>query len=103
MTRKPESGPSHRHAVKKRSEDLNQSLHWVVENTLPPRLLDKRLSQISKRRASGAEVDQRYKSRFAGWNVAHVHTKYKSEFAGWGRYGWLKNVLQGAGVIPMSL
>ena len=37
-------------------------------------LLDKRLSQISKRRASGVEVDhvvQLYKSGFAGRNVAH--------------------------------
>jgi hypothetical protein len=68
-------------------------------------LLDKRLSQISKRRASGAEIDQvvqLYKSSFAGWNVAHFHTKYKSEFAGWRSYSWLKSVLQGAGVIPSA-
>ena len=45
-------------------------------------LLDKRLSQISKRRASAAEVDrvvQTYKSGFASWNVAHFHSKYRSE------------------------
>ena len=68
-------------------------------------LLDKRLSQISKRRASGAEVDQAvqlYKSSFAGWNVAHFHSKYKSEFAGWRSYSWLKSVLQGAGVVPSA-
>ena len=68
-------------------------------------LLDKRLSQISKRRASGAEVDQAvqlYKTSFAGWNVAHFHSKYKSEFAGWRSYSWLKSVLQGAGVIPSA-
>ena len=37
-------------------------------------LLDKRLSQNSKRRALGGEVDQvvhPYKSGFASWNVAH--------------------------------
>ena len=65
-------------------------------------LLDKRLSQISKRRASGSEVDravQLYKGSFAGWNVAHFHSKYKSEFAGPRSYSWLKNVLQGAGVV----
>ena len=48
-------------------------------------LLDKRLSQISKRRASTSEVDQvvqTYKSGFAGWNVAHFHNKYRSEFKG---------------------
>jgi hypothetical protein len=41
-------------------------------------LLDKRLSQISQRRASTAEVDrvvQTYRSGFAGWNVAHFHSK----------------------------
>lgn len=65
-------------------------------------LLDKRLSQISKRRAAGAEVDKvvaLYKSGFAGWNVAHFHSKYKAEFAGSRSYSWLKSVLQGAGVV----
>ncbi len=65
-------------------------------------LLDRRLSQISKRRACGAEVDhvvQLYKSGFAGWNVTHFHSKYKAEFAGMRSYSWLKSVLQGAGVI----
>ena len=41
-------------------------------------LVDKRLSQISKRRAGVAEVDQLvqlYKGGFAGWNVAHFHSK----------------------------
>ena len=68
-------------------------------------LLDKRLSQISKRRASVAEVDhvvQLYKSGFAGWNVAHFHTKYKAEFAGARSYSWLKTVLQGAGQVKSS-
>lgn len=68
-------------------------------------LLDKRLSQISKRRANGAEVDQvvaLYKSGFAGWNVAHFHTKYKAECAGARSYSWLKTVLQGAGVVKAS-
>lgn len=68
-------------------------------------LLDKRLSQISKRRASVVEVDhvvQLYKSSFAGWNVAHFHSKYKAEFAGARSYSWLKSVLQGVGVIKTS-
>jgi len=62
-------------------------------------LLDKRLSQISKRRASAAEVDQvvaLYKSGFAGWNVAHFHTKYKAECGGARSYSWLK------GSVPIS-
>ena len=65
-------------------------------------LLDKRLSQVSKRRACGAEIDrvvQTYKSGFAGWNVAHFHSKYRSEFKGERSYSWLKTVLQGAGVV----
>jgi transposase len=64
-------------------------------------LLDKRLSQISKRRAGQAEVDrvvQTYKSGFAGWNVAHFHSKYRSEFQGTRSYSWVKTVLQGAGL-----
>jgi transposase len=63
-------------------------------------LLDLRLSQISKRRASGAEIDhvvQVYKSGFAGWNVKHFHSKYQAEFKGARSYSWLKTVLQGAG------
>ena len=68
-------------------------------------LLDKRLSQISRRRASGVEVDQvvqLYKSGFAGWSVAHFHSKYKAEFAGARSYSWLKSVLQGAGVVTIA-
>lgn len=63
-------------------------------------LLDRRLSQISKRRASAAEVDQvveLYKTSFAGWNLSHFHSKYKAEFKGVRSYSWLKSVLQGAG------
>ncbi len=65
-------------------------------------LLDRRLSQVSKRRASAAEVDQAvalYKSGFAGWNVAHFHSKYRAEGAGSRSYSWVKSVLQGAGVV----
>ena len=55
-------------------------------------LLDKRLSQISKRRAGRAEVDQvvqTYKSGFAGWNVAHFHSKYRAEMQGKRSYSWV--------------
>jgi Winged helix-turn helix len=68
-------------------------------------LLDRRLSQISKRRASNLEVDhvvQLYKNSFAGWNLAHFHSKYKAEFKGQRSYSWLKSVLQGAGVVKAS-
>lgn len=68
-------------------------------------LLDRRLSQVSKRRASAVEVDHvvaLYKSSFAGWNVAHFHSKYRAEAAGSRSYSWLKSVLQGAGVVKAS-
>jgi hypothetical protein len=64
-------------------------------------LLDKRLSQISKRRASPGEVDQvvqTYRNGFAGWNVAHFHSKYRVELKGTRSYSWVKTVLQGAGL-----
>jgi len=65
-------------------------------------LLDKRLSQISHRKAAASEVDhvvQLYKSSFAGWNLTHFHSKYTSEFKGQRSYSWVKTVLQGAGVV----
>ena len=68
-------------------------------------LLDKRLSQVSKRRAGAAEIDQvvqTYKSGFAGWNVAHFHSKYRSEFKGTRSYSWVKTVLQGAGLVKAA-
>ena len=68
-------------------------------------LLDRRLSQVSKRRASGVEVDRvvaLYKSSFAGWNVAHFHSKYRVEAGGSRSYSWVKSVLQGAGVVKAS-
>ena len=64
-------------------------------------LLDKRLSQVSKRRAGLLEVDrvvQTYKSGFADWSVAHFHSKYRSELQGTRSYSWVKTVLQGAGL-----
>jgi transposase len=68
-------------------------------------LLDKRLSQISHRKAAASEVDhavQLYKSDFAGWNITHFHSKYQTEFQGQRSYSWLKSVLQGAGVIRVA-
>ena len=68
-------------------------------------LLDKRLSQISRRRAAQAEVDQvvqTYKSGFAGWSVAHFHSKYRGEIRGVRSYSWVKSVLQGAGVVKVA-
>ncbi len=64
-------------------------------------LLDKRLSQISKRRAGQAEIDavlSSYKDGFGGWNVSHFHSKYRGELGGARSYSWVKSVLQGAGL-----
>lgn len=68
-------------------------------------LLDRRLSQVSKRRASTTEVDHvvaLYKSGFGGWSVAHFHGKYKAEAGGSRSYSWIKSVLQGAGVVKAA-
>jgi hypothetical protein len=68
-------------------------------------LMDKRLSQISHRRAAASEVDhvvQLYKSSFAGWNITDFHSKYTSEFKGLRSYSWLKSALQGAGAVKIA-
>lgn len=68
-------------------------------------LLDKRLSQISQRKAAVSEVDhvvQLYKSSFAGWNITHFHSKYTSDYKGLRSYSWVKSVLQGAGVVKVA-
>lgn len=64
-------------------------------------LLDRRLNQVSKRRAGPVEVDrlvQSYKTGFSGWNVSHFHSKYRSELGGTRSYSWVKTVLQEAGL-----
>jgi len=68
-------------------------------------LLDKRLSQISQRKAAAREVDcvvQLYKSSFAGWNITHFHSKYASEYKGQRSYSWVKSALQGAGAVKVA-
>jgi transposase len=70
-------------------------------------LADKRLSQASKRRASGGEIDALialYQSRFIGWNVKHFCSHYKRHQESLGQpprsYTWVKSTLQGAGLVP---
>ena len=64
-------------------------------------LADKRLSQVSHRRAPVDEVMamvEGYRGRHLGWNVKHFHAWYRRE--GGGRsYTWLKNTLQAAGLV----
>ena len=67
-------------------------------------LLDKRLSQISHRRAPVDEVLRlvdRYRSRHDGWNVKHYYAWYKRE-GGSRSYTWVKNTLQVAGAVKKA-
>lgn len=64
-------------------------------------LLDKRLSQVSHRRAPVDEVMRlvdRYRRQHRGWNVRHFHSWYRRS-GGTRSYSWVKNTLQGAGVV----
>jgi transposase len=67
-------------------------------------LIDKRLNQVSHRRAPVDEVMRlvdRYRSRHEGWNVKHFYAWYKRD--GGGRcYTWVKNRLQEAKLVPKT-
>jgi transposase len=68
-------------------------------------LVDKRLSQLSHRRAPVDEVMQvvdLYRARYAGWNVRHFHSWYMREHTGTRSYSWVKNTLQGAGAVKRA-
>jgi hypothetical protein len=68
-------------------------------------LMDKRMSQLSQRRAPVDEVLRLvdlYRSRYAGWNVRHFHSWYEREHAGARSYSWVKNTLQGAGAVQRA-
>jgi len=65
-------------------------------------LMDKRLTQASNRRASVDEVvalTSHYKSRYRGWNVKHYYSRYNIDI-GKRSYSWVKQELQGAGLVP---
>src|SRR5512144_634385 len=68
-------------------------------------LIDQRLSQVSHRRAPVDEVmalTERYRRRHLGWNVKHFYAWYRRE--GGGRsYSWVKNTLQGAGLVTKAV
>lgn len=67
-------------------------------------LIDRRLEQIAHRRAPVDEVlavTERYRRRHLGWNVQHFYAWYRRE--GGGRsYSWVKNTLQGAGLVTKT-
>ena len=65
-------------------------------------LIDKRLAQLSHRRAPVDEVlglVDLYRNDYRGWNVKHFHAWYAREHSGQRGYTWVKNQLQQAGVV----
>lgn len=67
-------------------------------------LIDKRLSQVSHRKAPVDEVlglVDRYRNRHKGWNVKHFHSWYKRS-GGQRSYTWVKNTLQAAGEVKRA-
>jgi len=68
-------------------------------------LIDRRLEQVSHRRAPVDEVmavQERYRSRYHGWNVKHFYAWYRRE-GGTRSYSWVKSRLQvGARQAPQT-
>ena len=67
-------------------------------------LLDKRLTQVSHRRAPVDEVLRlvgRYRRRHDGWNVKHYYAWYRRD-GGERSYSWVKNTLQAAGAVKQA-
>lgn len=68
-------------------------------------LTDKRLAQISHRRAPVDEVIEityLYKNRYPNWNVKHFYSFYKLYHSGTRSYTWVKNILQKEGLVRKS-
>jgi transposase len=68
-------------------------------------LLDKRLTQVSHRRAPVDEVlrlERLYQRRYQGWNVKHFYSFYKRCHEGSRSYTWVKNTLQAAGLVKKA-
>jgi transposase len=65
-------------------------------------LIDRRLEQVSNRRAPVDEVmalTDQYRSRHSGWNVKHFHSWYRRS-GGVRSYSWVKKRLQEAKLVP---
>ena len=68
-------------------------------------LVDKRLSQVSARRAPVDEVvrtEALYRERYEGWNVKHFYRFYRRQHEGTRSYTWVKNTLQRAGLVTKA-
>ena len=67
-------------------------------------LIDRRLDQVSNRRAPVDEVmalSEQYRSRHSGWNVKHFHSWYRRS-GGVRSYTWVKRRLQQAKLVPKA-
>ena len=67
-------------------------------------LIDRRLMQVSHRRAPVDEVmrvTERYRERHAGWNAKHFYAWYRKD-GGQRSYTWVKSRLQEVGLISKS-
>lgn len=65
-------------------------------------LIDKRLAQVSHRKAPVDEVlrlEALYKQRYDGWNVKHFFERYQDEHKGTRSYNWVRKHLQKAGLV----
>lgn len=61
-------------------------------------LIDKRMSQVSQRRApvdEGIALTEQYRKRHLGWSAKHFHAWYRKA-GGVRSYTWVKKALQGA-------
>ena len=68
-------------------------------------LIDKRLSQVSHRKAPVDEVlrlEALYKERYDGWNVKHFYSFYRNRHGGTRSYTWVRNTLQKAGLVKKA-
>lgn len=66
-------------------------------------LMDKRISEVSSRRAPVDEVlrlEALYKERYDGWSVKHFFERYQDQHKGQRSYTWVKSHLQASGLTP---
>jgi transposase len=65
-------------------------------------LIDKRMDQVSHRKAPVDEVlrlEVLYRERYDGWTMKHFFERYQDEHKGTRSYNWVRGTLQGAGLV----
>lgn len=68
-------------------------------------LIDKRLHQLSHRRAPVDEVitlTSLYRHYYHSWNIKHFYSFYKHKHGGKRSYTWVKKTLQNEGLVSKS-